>query len=201
MTDIKRPARRSTNLSEKIITQIVELLDNWNKPKLTWELLVLALKDSAMPEYTRQALERQPRIKSAYLSMKGILRREDLAVRRPASLSKPTDDSRIRSLKAKIARLEQENTNLKERFLCWLNNAVDFGMTVEMLENPLPRIERGQTALDKSNAGTNPPLSLQTAARAKKSSGLNKVRKVNDIAGASTDKPSLKHIIVERAKN
>lgn len=198
MAEAKKPIRRSANLSEKIVAEIVELLDSWTNPKLTWTLLQSALKDSAMPEYTRQALERQPRIKSAYLSMKGILRREDMAGRRQASLSRPRDDSHIRALNAKIARLEQENSNLQERFLCWLNNAVDFGMTVEMLENPLPRIERGQTNLDAIKEDTNSPLSMQMNGRARTTSDANKVRKVKDAADASTDKPKLKRIVVER---
>ena len=134
---------RPANLNDGIVFRIVEVIDNWAKPRLTWGLLVSTIQEVGLPGYTRQTLEKNIRIKNAYLSMKSNLRGEGPSTLR--SKSKAGLAQNVTGLKSTISRLELENNILKERFLCWLSNAIDFGMTVEMLEQPLPRIQRGQT--------------------------------------------------------
>jgi hypothetical protein len=150
----KKIQRRSANIDEDMVKRVVSILENWDKPKLTWDSLTEELSRNAMPEYTRQALERQPFIKSAYASMKKVLRAESFNTRTPSRSTSSDHFLKIRALERKIERVEIENANLVERFLRWLHNANNFGLSVEQLERPLPTINRGGTPLNQGNRST-----------------------------------------------
>jgi hypothetical protein len=141
--EAKKFQKRSANIDEDTIRRVISVLDNWTKPKLTWDALTDELSLSGLPDYTRQALERQPLIKSAYSSMKISLRAENGGMRSTTRARDSDLCSKIRSLERKIQRLEKENSNLLERFLRWLHNANNSGLSIEQLELPLPEIERG----------------------------------------------------------
>ena len=52
---------------------------------------------------------------------------------------------RMARLEAENQRLEAENQRLLEQFVTWAYNAHTRGITKEFLNQPLPRVNRGQT--------------------------------------------------------
>jgi hypothetical protein len=71
--------RRSKNLDDKLIREIVEILDGWSDA-LTWDALVDTVYKRTGQQYTRQALHKHERIKQAFTH-----RKITLAVRRMAA--------------------------------------------------------------------------------------------------------------------
>lgn len=135
------------HLTDKDINNVVELLDDWPiDAKLTWDRLVEAVKDSYNLTTTRQTLQKQARIKSAYTEVKAIVsgntpkasanRKKNL----PPSLKVAAD--RLEKQQRTIERLEQENQRLLEQFHTWLYNATQEGITIEQLNEPLPTKEK-----------------------------------------------------------
>lgn len=148
-TQRKKPVvRRGKNLTDDAIEQIVRLLDGW-EGKLTWETLIAAIVTRLHCEYTRQALHKHERIRAAY-----TLRKESLGGHRDAAVSRgsgPLADAmaRIARLEAENQRLEAENQRLLEQFVVWAYNAHTRGLDKEFLSQPLPRVNRDQTAPPK----------------------------------------------------
>lgn len=145
----KKPVvRRGKNLSDDAIEQVVRLLDGWES-KLTWEALIEAVVTRLHCRYTRQALHRHERIRLAYALRKGSLRGQKQALNRSASGQLPDANGRIARLEAENERLEAENQRLLEQFVVWAYNAHTRGLDKEFLSQPLPRVNREQTALPK----------------------------------------------------
>ncbi|MGO4469829.1 hypothetical protein AB4Z11_30180, partial [Pseudoduganella sp. RAF53_2] len=65
--------RRSRNLDDEIIKQIVEIIDGWSGD-LTWAKLIHAIELRHFSCYTRQALHNHERIREAFR-----LRKEEAA--------------------------------------------------------------------------------------------------------------------------
>ncbi|WP_038471608.1 hypothetical protein [Acidithiobacillus caldus] len=140
--------RRGKNLTDDAIEQIVRLLDGW-EGKLTWEALIDAIVTRLHCRYTRQALHKHERIRTAYaLRKKSLGRQKDTAVSRGSG---PLADAmaRIARLEAENQRLEAENQRLLEQFVVWAYNAHTRGLNKEFLSQPLPRVNRGQTETSK----------------------------------------------------
>ena len=64
--------RRSRNLDDAAISEIVGIFDGWKGP-LSWKLLIEAIEELTRVRYTRQALNNHARIKLAF-----SVRRESL---------------------------------------------------------------------------------------------------------------------------
>lgn len=131
------------HLTDKDINNIVELLDDWPvDSKLTWERLVEAVKISYNLITTRQTLQKQTRIKTAYREVKGIVAGNfpmasgNRVISLPPSLKVAAE--RLEKKERKIERLERENQRLLEQFHTWLYNATQYGMTIEQLNESLP---------------------------------------------------------------
>jgi predicted nuclease with TOPRIM domain len=142
---------RGSNLNEKIIEDIVEVIDEWSSQKLTWDLLIEAINQAGLPLYTRQALERRPRIKLAYLARKEALRAKP-GQKNEAQPNTDADNAEIEKLKAKVKRLELENNHLHEVFKRWLYNATNAGVSTDVLDRPMPDIDRNPTVNDTNVA-------------------------------------------------
>ncbi|MGR5219876.1 hypothetical protein ACPV4B_06530 [Vibrio parahaemolyticus] len=129
------------HLTDKDISNVCELLDDWpTDAKLTWEKLVEAVEHDYHLKTTRQTLQKQLRIKTAYREVKQIVSGDRLKAvsfqrRLPASLKAAA--IQLERKERKIARLEQENSRLLEQFHTWLYNATQHGLTVEQLNEPL----------------------------------------------------------------
>lgn len=144
----KSAVRRGKNLTDEAIEQIVRLLDGW-EGKLTWETLIAAIVTRLHCQYTRQALHKHERIRTAY-----ALRKESLGGQKRETVG--GGSGRVTNVMARIARLEAENLRLEaenqrllEQFVVWAYNAHTRGLDKEFLSQPLPRVNRDQTLTQK----------------------------------------------------
>ena len=144
-------SQRARNINDRIIEEIVGILDGWTG-KLTWELLIEVVAKRMRWTYTRQALHEHPRILSAFQ-----LRKRSLAEMRGASPKPAAERSvaevemliaRNQRLAAENARLKEENTRQLEQFALWAYNAHMRGLTSEFLSQPLPPVDRESTRLE-----------------------------------------------------
>ncbi|POR56201.1 hypothetical protein B0G62_101598 [Paraburkholderia eburnea] len=136
---------RAPDLTAERISAIVETLDAW-KGKLTWELLLDAVETSTGYRYSRFTFAEYPEIANAF-----SLRKDALRGTLTRERSQPRDE-RVRAAlaqadryKAKAERLEAENQLLTEQFVTWAINAERKGVTMEMLNAPLPKPERDRS--------------------------------------------------------
>ncbi len=136
--------QRSKNLNDQLIRQIVEILDGWSDD-LTWEGLVEAVDRRIGQRYTRQALHKHERIKQAFALRKATLGSERGKVRKVADPVLQLTLDRLARIEAEKERLKRENAALLEQFVRWTYNAGLKGLTLDVLNQPLPAVHRGQT--------------------------------------------------------
>lgn len=140
----QQPKKRSKNLGDDEIKQIVEILDGWSG-KLSWELLIDAIELRMFSRYTRQGLYKQERIRNAFELKKNEGAEGGKDVKRASSPQLQIALDRIVRLKSENRRLESENNQLLEQFARWAYNAHTRGLDHEFLNRPLPSVNRGQT--------------------------------------------------------
>jgi uncharacterized protein (UPF0335 family) len=136
--------KRSKNLGDAEIKQIVEILDGWSD-KLSWELLIGAIEQRMFSRYTRQALFKHERIRLAFELRKNELSAGGLDVKRVASPQLQIALDRIARLEAENRRLELENNQLLEQYARWAYNAHTRGLDHDFLNRAMPTVNRGQT--------------------------------------------------------
>lgn len=136
--------KRSKNLGDAEIKQIVEILDGWSG-KLSWELLIDAIELRMFNRYTRQALFQHERIRHAFNLQKSNSAKGKTCARKVRSLELQVALERIAKLEAENQRLESENNQLLEQFARWAYNAHTRGLDNYFLNRPLPSVNRGQT--------------------------------------------------------
>lgn len=135
-----------SNLREEDIEAVLGLLDGWpTSRKLTWPALVEVIKAHLGKTWSRQALDRHPRIKDAF-----GLRKEALAGGAPINRGGlPPDLQRaqeaIDRLEAENERLRDENRRLMEQFARWSYNAHAKGVSERVLNQDLPQTGRVST--------------------------------------------------------
>jgi len=138
--------RRAKNIDDCAIRQIVGVLDGW-AAKLSWDLLINEIERHLGIRYTRQALDKHPRIKIAYQCTKQRLNKSssigDQKKRSTKELGPMME--RLERLAAENARLQAENGHMLEQFVTWAYNAYLKGLTIEYLNTPLPSIDREVT--------------------------------------------------------
>jgi hypothetical protein len=140
----QQPKKRSKNLGDAEIKQIVGILDGWSG-KLTWDLLINAIELRVFSRYTRQALYKHERIRNAFELKKSESSGGGKGVTRVASPQLQIALDRIARLESENRRLESENNQLLEQFARWAYNAHTRGLDHEFLNRPLPSVNRGQT--------------------------------------------------------
>jgi hypothetical protein len=137
--------RRSRNLDDAAISEIVGIMDGCTGP-LSWNILIEAIDELTRVRYTRQALNNHARIKLAF-----SLRRESLkATGVPMRVNTATPElAALRQANARreaeIDRLKVENSRLLEQFVRWSYNANNRGVGEEVLNRPLPTVNRGSS--------------------------------------------------------
>jgi hypothetical protein len=136
--------KRSKNLGDAEVRQIVEILDGWSG-KLGWELLIDAIELRMFNRYTRQALYKHERIRHAFDLRKKDISGNDGDVRRVESPQLQIALDRIARLEAENSRLESENNKLLEQYARWAYNAYTRGLDHDFLNRALPPVNRGQT--------------------------------------------------------
>lgn len=136
---------RAPDLTSERIAVVLETLDAW-KGKLTWDLLLDAVQSSTGIRYSRFTFAEYPEIANAF-----SFRKDSLRGTLPRQRGEPRDE-RVRvaveqadRYKAKAERLEKENALLLEQFVTWATNAERKGVTMDMLNAPLPKPPRDRS--------------------------------------------------------
>jgi hypothetical protein len=136
---------RAPDLTEERVAAVLDTLDSW-RGKLTWELLLDAVENAIGLRYSRFTFAEYPEIANAF-----SLKKDSLRGTLPRSRGVPRDE-RLRAAlmqaeryKAKVKRLEAENQLLSEQFVTWAINAERKGVTMDMLNKPLPKPQRDQS--------------------------------------------------------
>jgi hypothetical protein len=135
--------KRSRNLDDAAISEIVGIVDGCTGP-LSWNILIEAIHELTRVRYTRQALNNHARIKLAFalrresLKATGVPMRVDTATPELAALLQVNARR-----EAEIDRLKAENTRLLEQFVRWSYSANNRGVGEEVLNRPLPAVNRG----------------------------------------------------------
>lgn len=114
----------------------LRLLDSWSG-KLTWETYLSILAVELGHKYTKAAMLRHPRIKSAWNSAKDRIQTNEGG---HGTIGMKQAQNQIRILKNRVERLELENNQLLEQFLRWAKNATEKGLTIDDLDRPLPPV-------------------------------------------------------------
>ncbi len=140
---------RAPDLTDERIQAVLAALDGW-KGKLTWDLIIAAIKESTGITYSRFTFSGYSDIANAF-----ALKKEALRGTWSGGSATPRDE-RVRAaldqvdrLKAKAERLTQENQLLKEQFVTWAHNTERKGVTIMMLNAPLPKPERERSKVLK----------------------------------------------------
>lgn len=136
---------RAPDLTQEHIVTVLDTLDTW-RGKLTWDLLLDKLEAVWGHRYSRFTLASYAEVANAFAHRKDALRGT-----LPVSRGTPTDE-RVRAamgqaerFKAKAERLEAENKLLLEQFVTWAHNAEKKGVTMDMLNMPLPKPDRDRS--------------------------------------------------------
>ncbi|MCP3476294.1 hypothetical protein NLM33_39435 [Bradyrhizobium sp. CCGUVB1N3] len=131
----------------------------WPHSTITWEAVRAEVrKKHPEAEAKRQTLAKYEELQSAFYDTKRrlLLEREQKSAKERAAEGKPakpgrpkagTDEylrNRVAFLETRVRELETENTRLKQQFVRWQRNAIGAGMTLQQLERPHRRIDRGQ---------------------------------------------------------
>ena len=116
----------------------------------SWDAVVRLARQRLGHAYSRQALSKHPRIRTALSARKEPLRRE-----RPGRRPRPKTDTeaalleRIDALEAEVARLKADNEAMMAQFAIWAYNTHVLGIPDHRLDAPLQMVDR-----DYSERGT-----------------------------------------------
>lgn len=139
-------------LTEQDLRTIVTLLEVWEGP-LTWDLLVQRVARVLGRSFTRQALNGHEAIKATYQARKRRNRmiRESLRQETPATDHVPPELAlalqRAEAADLRAKSLEQIVVRYREKFVTWLYNARNAGLTESQLNAPLPPTDQSAGAL------------------------------------------------------
>jgi len=136
---------RAPDLTTERLQTVIDILDAWSG-KLTWDLLLDAIQQATGFRYSRFTFAEYPQIANAFAFKKAALRGTW-----NAAPSEPRDE-KVRAAiaqtdryKSRVKRLEKENQLLLEQFVIWAHNAERRGVTMMMLNAPLPKPPRDRT--------------------------------------------------------
>jgi len=136
--------QRSKNLDDQSIRKIVEILDGWSED-LTWDGLVEVVDRRLGQRYSRQALHKHERIKQAFTTRKTALASGRGVAKKVADPVLQMSLDRLARVEAENERLKRESAALLEQFVRWTYNAGLKGLTLDVLNLPLPAVNRGQS--------------------------------------------------------
>lgn len=140
---------RGKNIDEATEDVVIGILDGW-LGKLSWDLLREAVFVRIGHRYTRQALDGNERISSAYKTHRTRLRGGSQEAPSPNVSPEVRILQEINErLSAENERLLAENRAYIETFTNWVYNASNRGLTNEYLNTPIPTVDREQTRKKK----------------------------------------------------
>ena len=142
------PGRGRAALTPVIVEKIVGLIEDWSDARpLTWAAVVAQVAGYLRHHWTRQGLERHPRIKEAYEAKRAAYRE----YRRTGKVLKPRlpeDEHRRQQIARLTGELEAARrmlSNYDERLVRLQAAALRHGLTIAQLEADLVPVERGVT--------------------------------------------------------
>ncbi len=137
--------QRSRNLDDAAISEIVGIVDGWTG-SLSWQGLIEAIDELTRVRYTRQALNNHARIKLAFSLQRKALKATGVPMRVATATPELAALLEVNARReAEIDRLKAENTRLLEQFVRWSYNANSRGIGEEVLNRPLPAVNRGSS--------------------------------------------------------
>jgi hypothetical protein len=128
-------------LTDQDCAAIVALMSSFRGP-ITWADVIGLGEEVSHQRYSRQSLEKKDDIRSAYRVV------NERAVAQPVLPAKPKPaevqvlEATVERLSGRIAVLEGINTQLKEQFVVWAENARMKGLTEDDLNRPLSKLHR-----------------------------------------------------------
>lgn len=137
-------AKHLDNKDISIIKNTIAGWDSEKSGKLSWEYLCDRLEPLIGKRPTRQSLGLHKDIVMAFNIKKKNIKSGNDEEKRPANLKIAAQ--RIRNLELKNKTLSEELRRLEERFVVWQFNAINHGISVEQLNNGLPKIDRETNA-------------------------------------------------------
>ena len=148
MSDLKKIIKEEYNKKKSKVTKdlIIEMIEEWpHNRKFSWPEIAKAFKkDSGRKVSIPTLCDPKKPIHRAYADKKDLIKKlpghQEKQSKNLPSLK--IASSRIESRDLKIAQLEKENARLMEQFHTWLYNANTHGVTIEMLNLPLPRVTK-----------------------------------------------------------
>ena len=126
-------------MTDATIETAVRILDGWQK-KLYWDSYLAELESEINHRYTKAAMLRQPRIKSAWNDAKARAFASGESVHKGTAIEQAND--KISKLENTVNRLTRENNQLLEQFVRWAHNSARRGLTPFDLDKPLPTLNR-----------------------------------------------------------
>ena len=134
-------------MTDEDILAVCQIIDGWSYDStLTWNSLIQAIEKRLLKSWSRQALDRHDRIKSAFNLKKESLRKGSPVANEeklPADTRKALET--INRLRSENERLTKENNDLMDMFRVWSYNANAKGLTEDVLNMPLPPIRHGSS--------------------------------------------------------
>ncbi len=132
------------HLDGAAIAGVVTVIHGWEAGrKIAWEPLADRVGEILGHRWTRQALERCPAIKNAYLA--AVERSRD---GRPQKVAEPAETvfkKQIDAARAEIAELKRKLAAFEELFVRHHHNAQARGIGASELAAPMPPVDRRQT--------------------------------------------------------
>ncbi len=115
----------------------------------TWDAVVRLARQRLGHAYSRQALSRHERIRTALAARKQQLRDRHVGRRpRPKTDTEAALLARIDSLEADLSRLRAENESMMTRFAIWAYNTHVLGIPDHRLDAPLQPVDRDYSERD-----------------------------------------------------
>lgn len=128
------------HLTQNDIELVVNFIDGW-KSKLTWQGIVDKYAELTGRTTTRQTLERNEDIYSAYRNRRWG--KKSLSTRRVVSLAVAIEIIDVQDIT--LSRHNLLLDGYKAKFARWIYNASKKGISVDNLNQKLPTIDRGRT--------------------------------------------------------
>ena len=128
---------------------IVEIINNWSKPKLTWDGIIDAVESRFHATYCRQALANHSDIYFAYVTKIRFLAQKK-------SPEETSDDPRLSDALERITKLKIELVERKkieaallEQFARWAYNASAVGIDPRQLDAAIIKVDRDASLVPK----------------------------------------------------
>jgi len=130
----------SKKLTRKQEEGIINLIIGWGDKVITWDALCSECFTILGIKTKRQTLAYHKNIFDAFQCKKKGIAKGQVKYRKPSSLSIAAE--RIFHLESKNRLLEEQNRNLNEKFIVWQYNLYKLNISLRMLDEPLPAINR-----------------------------------------------------------